>query len=86
MKVLVTGAAGFIGFHLVEALVKEDTPVFTIIEPVSILMDKSKPKCPLILVIWTFLGGIVGVGMVFGKEFFTGIKDKWKEEDANFAN
>ena len=62
--------------------VKEDTPVFTIIEPVSIPIDKSKPKRPMILVIWTFLGGIVGVGMVFGKEFFASIKDKWKEEDS----
>jgi len=60
--------------------VKEDTPVFTIIEPVSIPIEKSKPKRPLILIIWTFLGGIVGVGMVFGKEFLAGIKDKWKEE------
>ncbi|WP_461629864.1 GNVR domain-containing protein [Labilibaculum euxinus] len=61
--------------------VKEDTPVFTIIEPVAIPIEKSKPKRPMILVIWTFLGGIVGVGMVFGKEFFSGIKDKWKEDE-----
>ncbi|WP_321317247.1 GNVR domain-containing protein [Labilibaculum sp.] len=65
--------------------VKEDTPVFTIIEPVAIPIEKSKPKRPLILVIWTFLGGIVGVGMVFGKEFFSGIKDKWSE-NTNDAN
>ncbi|RUT80133.1 Wzz/FepE/Etk N-terminal domain-containing protein [Ancylomarina longa] len=65
--------------------VKEDTPVFTIIEPVSIPIEKSKPKRPMILVIWTFLGGIVGVGMVFGKEFLVSIKDKWSEStnDAN---
>ncbi|MDQ1772716.1 exopolysaccharide biosynthesis protein [Labilibaculum sp. A4] len=61
--------------------VKEDTPVFTIIEPVFIPMEKSKPKRPMILVIWTFLGGIVGVGMVFGKEFFASIKDKWREDE-----
>lgn len=66
--------------------VKEDTPVFTIIEPVSIPMDKSKPQRPLILIIWTFLGGIAGVGVVFGKEFFAGIKDKWKEEGVNSTN
>lgn len=66
--------------------VKENTPVFTIIEPVSIPMDKSKPKRPMILVIWTFLGGIVGVGMVFGKEFLASIKDKWTEEDTNTVN
>lgn len=65
--------------------VKEDTPVFTIIEPVSIPIEKSKPQRPMILVIWTFLGGIVGVGIVFGKEFFAGIKDKWRE-NTNDAN
>ncbi|BAX78644.1 Wzz/FepE/Etk N-terminal domain-containing protein [Labilibaculum antarcticum] len=66
--------------------VKEDTPVFTIIEPVSIPLEKSKPRRTIILVIWTFLGGIVGVGMVFGKEFFVSIKDKWKEEGVNSTN
>jgi len=59
--------------------VKEDTPTFTIIEPVSIPIDKSKPKRSMILIIWTILGGIVGVGMVFGKEFFDSIKGKWRE-------
>ncbi|MRT94862.1 GNVR domain-containing protein [Ancylomarina sp. 16SWW S1-10-2] len=59
--------------------VKEDTPVFTIIDPVSVPLDKSKPKRPMILIIWIFLGGIVGVGMVFGKEFFASIKKQWSE-------
>jgi len=66
--------------------VKEDTPVFTIIEPVSIPMDKSKPQRPMILVIWTFLGGIVGVGMVFGREFFGSIKKQWSTKDTDSAN
>lgn len=59
--------------------VKEDTPVFTIIDPVSVPLDKSKPKRPMILIIWTFLGGIVGVGMVFGKQFMGSLKEKWTE-------
>lgn len=60
--------------------VKEDTPVFTVIEPVAVPIEKSKPKRPMILVIWTFLGGIVGVGMVFGREFLGSIKDQWCKE------
>jgi len=58
--------------------VKEDTPVFTIIEPVAVPLDKSKPQRPLILIIWTFLGGIVGVGMVFGKQFMGSVKEHWQ--------
>ncbi|MDM8160278.1 Wzz/FepE/Etk N-terminal domain-containing protein [Labilibaculum sp. K2S] len=57
--------------------VKEDTPVFTIIQPVTIPLEKSKPQRPMILVIWTFLGGIVGVGIVFGKGFLTSMKKQW---------
>jgi len=56
--------------------VMEDTPVFTIIEPVSIPFERSKPKRSMILIVWTFLGGVVGVGMVFGKLFFESIKEK----------
>lgn len=58
--------------------VKEDTPVFTIIDPVSVPLDKSKPKRPMILIIWTFLGGLVGVGMVFGKEFLGSVRKQWQ--------
>jgi len=61
--------------------VKEDTPVFTIIEPVAVPLDKSKPKRPMILIIWTFLGGIVGVGMVFGKEFLGSVRKQWQGEE-----
>ncbi|WP_421919710.1 Wzz/FepE/Etk N-terminal domain-containing protein [Marinifilum sp.] len=60
--------------------VKEDTPVFTVIEPVSVPLLKSKPKRAIILVIWTFLGGIVGVGMVFGREFLGSIQEQWSNE------
>ena len=59
--------------------VKEDTPVFTIIEPVAVPLDKSKPKRPMILIIWTFLGGIVGVGMVFGKQFMGSVRKQWAD-------
>jgi predicted house-cleaning NTP pyrophosphatase (Maf/HAM1 superfamily) len=58
--------------------VKEDTPVFTVLKPVSVPIEKSKPNRPLILFIWTFIGGIIGVGMVFGKVFFGSVKKQWK--------
>lgn len=57
--------------------VKEDTPVFSIIKPVTIPVEKSKPKRALILVIWIFLGGIFGIGWIFGKQFLATIKQQW---------
>lgn len=40
--------------------VTEDTPVFTILQPVSVPFKKSAPKRVLILVVWTFFGGVIG--------------------------
>ncbi len=59
--------------------VKKETPVFTIVEPVSVPVEKSKPNRPMILLIWIFLGGIVGVGIVFGKAYLKDIRTKWNE-------
>ena len=59
--------------------VKEETPVFSILEPAMVPREKSKPKKPLIVFIWLFLGGIIGTGMVFGKVFLKDIKEKLNE-------
>ncbi|GET24207.1 Wzz/FepE/Etk N-terminal domain-containing protein [Prolixibacter sp. NT017] len=61
--------------------VKEDTPVFTIIEPVSVPLEKSKPNRPMILIIWIFLGGIIGTGVVFGREYLQQFKERWNSTD-----
>ena len=42
--------------------VNKDTPIFTIIDPVSVPLERTKPKRSLIVVIWTFLGGVLAVG------------------------
>lgn len=60
--------------------VKEDTPVFSIVKPVTVPLEKSKPNKPMILVIWTFLGGVLGIGWIFGKQFLADIRKKWNEE------
>jgi len=60
--------------------VKQDTPVFTIIEPISVPTKKSKPNRPMILFIWLFLGGIIGTGIVFGKGHYSSIKKQWNEK------
>lgn len=57
--------------------VKQDTPVFTVLKPVTIPIEKAKPKRVLILAIWTFFGVIIGIGMVFGKTLLGGLKKDW---------
>ncbi|WP_372774331.1 Wzz/FepE/Etk N-terminal domain-containing protein [Mangrovibacterium sp.] len=59
--------------------VKENTPFLTIIEPVRVPLEKSKPNRPLILIIWIFLGGIIGTGTVFGQELYNSVKERWSE-------
>ena len=60
---------------------KEETPVFAVVRPITVPLEKSKPKRAMILVIWVFLGGVFGIGWIFGKQFFVTIKNKWKEEN-----
>ena len=57
--------------------VKEDTPVLSVIKPVVVPVEKSKPNRPMILIIWIFLGGLIGVGIVFGKQYLATIREKW---------
>lgn len=45
--------------------VKESTPIFTVIQPVSVPLKKSEPRRIVIIVLWSFLGLILGVGLVF---------------------
>lgn len=59
--------------------VKNETPVFSIIEPISIPTESFKPKRKQILMIWIFLGGVIGTGIVFGKQYIGSVKEKWNE-------
>ena len=61
--------------------VKRDTPVFTIIQPVTVPLESAKPNKPLTVIIFIFLGGIVGIGLVFGKHFLSELKEKWNENE-----
>lgn len=58
--------------------VKQDTPVFTIIEPVSVPTERSKPNRPMILLVWVLFGGFFGTGIIFGREYLATIKKRWK--------
>jgi LPS O-antigen subunit length determinant protein (WzzB/FepE family) len=59
--------------------VKEDTPVFSVIEEVSVPVEKSKPKRSLILLIWILLGVVIGTGLIFFKYFLMKTKRRWIE-------
>ncbi|AFL84927.1 uncharacterized protein involved in exopolysaccharide biosynthesis [Belliella baltica DSM 15883] len=59
--------------------VSKDTPIFSVIQPVTIPTEKSAPKRPLILVIFTILGIIISLAYIFGSEFLRGVKEQWKE-------
>lgn len=59
--------------------VEQNTPVFTVIEPITVPPKKSNPNRPMIPFISLFLGGIIGVGVVFGKEFLESVKTRWSE-------
>ena len=60
--------------------VKEETPVFSIIEPINVPTESFKPKRKQILFIWVFLGIVFGVGLIFGKNYLAVIKERWKED------
>lgn len=49
--------------------IQENTPVFTVLEPVRVPVEKSKPKRSIILIGFALFGGIVGVGFVLIKIF-----------------
>jgi hypothetical protein len=46
--------------------VKKDTPVLTVVRPVTIPYKKSKPQRAKILFAFTFLGVVAGAGLVLG--------------------
>ncbi|MBN2638874.1 MAG: lipopolysaccharide biosynthesis protein [Bacteroidales bacterium] len=61
--------------------VKDDSPVFSIIEPITIPNLRLKPKRSMILAIWTFLGIFVGVSLVFGVRYWKEFRKRWEESD-----
>lgn len=49
--------------------VKETTPILTIVDPVTVPTERSKPKRGLICVLFTFLGGFAGIALVLSLPF-----------------
>lgn len=59
--------------------VQEETPVVKLLEPVQVPIERSQPKRARLMVIYTFLGGVLGVGFVFGRREFWKLKERLKE-------
>ena len=57
--------------------VKKDTPLFTVLQPVSIPLGKSAPKRALILVVYLFLGFVLSLGYVLVKKYLISFKKEW---------
>ena len=58
--------------------VKKDTPIFTILKPVTIPTEKAGPKRSLILIGFTFLGFIVSLGYIYIKSLLPDLKKEWE--------
>ena len=48
--------------------VNKDTPIFSVIEPVTVPSERDSPKRTLIVLIWSFLGIIISSGFVLIKD------------------
>ena len=55
-----------------EMKIKEDIPILTVVEPVQVPLERSKPQRVKILFIWCFLGGVLGCGVILGGDWLRG--------------
>lgn len=62
-----------------EMKIKEDIPILTVVEPVQVPLERSKPQRVKILFIWCFLGGVLGCGLILGGDWLKGqgFENKW---------
>ncbi|TVQ06533.1 MAG: hypothetical protein EA361_19575 [Bacteroidetes bacterium] len=54
--------------------VQEETPVIKVLEPVSVPVERSKPNRGVVMVVMTFIGGIIGVSLVIGSLIYANLK------------
>ena len=64
-----------------EARIKlqEKTPVVKVLEPAVVPKEKSAPRRSVIMVLSVFLGGFVGLGILFGRMIWTNFRVKFDE-------
>ena len=59
--------------------VKENTPVFAVLQDAVVPLEKSNTSKSATLIIWTFLGAFLGIAFMFAKTVLASIKEKWAE-------
>ena len=62
-----------------EMKIKEDIPILTVVEPVQVPLEKSGPSRASMLLMYIFLGGCIGCGLILGGDWLKekGIENKW---------
>ena len=58
--------------------VKENTPVFAVLQDAVVPLEKSNTSKIMILFIWSFLGLILGAVIPFSKPIIADMKQKWE--------
>lgn len=61
--------------------VKEDTPIFSVIEEVTVPNKESFPKKGMFILIWAFLGLVVSLVWVLSRRLMVKAKARWTELD-----
>ena len=59
--------------------VKRDTPTLTIVQPVTVPRKPSNSRART-LIVWTFLGILLGCGYVLAKEYWPKVKEMMRED------
>lgn len=62
--------------------VKEDTPIFTVIEPTQVPYKKSAPKRVMIIFGFVVLGGCVGIGHIIFRQLYY----QWQKSNSNTSD
>lgn len=65
--------------------VKKDTPVFTVVQPVTVPNKPANSRAKT-LIVWTFLGFVLGCGIVLGKGYLPKLKEMFTSNDVEAEN
>ncbi len=65
--------------------VKKETPVFAVVQPIMVPRQPSNSRAKT-LVIWVFLGAVLGCGIVLGKQYLPKLKEMLASEEETPEN